>query len=100
MARLVFALIVFMHGLIHVLGFVKEWHLARVDQLTGKTLVPLGPGVGKAFGALGLFTCLAFLLAAAAFLMKKDWWWMVALGTLLASQLIVVIYWADAFAGT
>ncbi len=41
MLRIIFALFVFLHGLIHLLGFLKEWRLARVEQLTGQTLFAL-----------------------------------------------------------
>jgi len=46
------------HGLIHLMGFMKEWKLAELKQLTDQTLVPLSepmsrmlrPGRGFNFG--------------------------------------------------
>ena len=38
MIRIIFPFAMFLHGLIHLLGFVKEWELAQVKQLTGETL--------------------------------------------------------------
>ncbi len=34
MNRIVFSCVIFLHGLIHLLGFVKEWNLAEV-KLSG-----------------------------------------------------------------
>ena len=34
MIRILFSLVIFLHGLIHILGFVKEWNLAEV-KLSG-----------------------------------------------------------------
>jgi len=34
MIRILFSLVIFLHGLIHMLGFVKEWNLAEV-KLSG-----------------------------------------------------------------
>ncbi len=88
------------HGLIHLLGFVKEWKLARVDQLSGATLFPLSEGTARVLGAVWLAAFLAFGLSAAGLVMGKEWWWMAAAGAVLISQVLIVIYWKDARAGT
>lgn len=100
MLRILFAIIVFIHGLIHLMGFVKEWKLAPVTQLSGQTLLPL-TGVGtKIAGALWLLACIGLLWAGVAFLLKKEIWWVVAAIALLLSQALIVLYWQDARAGT
>ncbi len=100
MLRFIFLFILLFHGLIHLLGFVKAWNLAPVPQLNGPTLFPLSASGTKAAGALWLLTCLGFLAAAAAFGWKKEYWWMLAAVSLVLSQLLVVLYWTDAKAGT
>jgi len=47
MIGIVSLLVVFLHGLIHLLGFVKEWNLAQVKQLTGATLVALSGNLAR-----------------------------------------------------
>ena len=35
MVRIIFAVIVIIHGLIHLMGFAKTYDLAELEQLTG-----------------------------------------------------------------
>jgi len=60
MIGIVSSLVVFLHGLIHLLGFVKEWNLAQVKQLTGATLVALSGNLARIVGVLWLITGLLF----------------------------------------
>lgn len=100
MLRSLFAAVVLIHGLIHLLGFVKEWNLMPVNQLSGRTLIPLGEAFTKVAGALWLAAFLCFAIAAAGFLLRTDWWWMAGAAAVLLSQLLIVLYWKDAWAGT
>jgi len=100
MIRLIFAFIIFVHGLIHLLGFVKEWQFAKVSQLTGKTLISLSGNLSKTAGVLWLFTCILFIVSASAYLLKKDWWWMLVAVGVFISQMLIIIYWQDAKFGT
>ncbi|MDI6779511.1 MAG: hypothetical protein QME25_04870 [Bacteroidota bacterium] len=100
MLRLILSFIIFIHGLIHILGFVKEWQLAEISQLTGKTLFPLSGSLPKTVGVLWLFVCLLFIVSAASFLQKKEWWWMIACVAIIVSQILIIIYWQEAKFGT
>lgn len=42
MIRLIMTMVLMIHGLIHLLGFVVPWRLAKVDGLTYKTTVLAG----------------------------------------------------------
>lgn len=100
MLKLFLVFVFIVHGLIHLLGFTKAWKLAPVAQLSGKTLFPLSePGI-KIAGIGWLLACLFFLGAAIGFLLKKDAWWMPGAAALLLSQILIVLYWHDAKAGT
>lgn len=100
MLRIVFTLVVFIHGLIHLLGFVKEWKLAQVKQLTGETLISLSGSLSKTLGILWLIACLLFIISAAKYLLRKEWWWMIAALAIVVSQILIIIYWRDAKFGT
>lgn len=100
MLRIVFTLVVFIHGLIHLLGFVEEWKLAQVKQLTGETLISLSGSLSKTLGILWLIACLFFIFSAATYLLRKEWWWMVAVVAIVVSQILIIIYWRDARFGT
>ncbi|NIA30849.1 MAG: hypothetical protein GWP06_13165, partial [Actinobacteria bacterium] len=98
--KLLFVSILFIHGLIHLLGFVKEWQLAQVSQLTGATLFPLSGNLSKVAGLLWLLAFILFVVSSSAYLLGQDIWWMVAFWALLISQILIIIYWPDAKFGT
>jgi hypothetical protein len=92
MLRYVFAAIIFLHGLIHLMGFAKAFKFAEINGLTGN--------ISKPSGLLWLLSCLLFIAAALSFLTGKNIWWLLAAGALVLSQILVFIYWRDAKAGT
>ncbi|NMC42087.1 MAG: hypothetical protein GYA43_13110 [Bacteroidales bacterium] len=97
MSRLIFAFIVLIHGLIHLLGFVKEYKLAPVKQVAG---IVLPGGMAKVIGLLWLVACLLFAFSAVAFVIKKDWWWIIGITGVVLSQVLIIMYWHDARFGT
>lgn len=100
MIRFIVVCILLIHGLIHLLGCVKEFRLARVEQLSGKTTIPLSADAARVVGVLWLFTCLLFITTTVGFLLRKDWWWMMAIVAVLLSQGLIMVYWSDAKFGT
>ncbi|MCU7491946.1 MAG: hypothetical protein HF310_10650 [Ignavibacteria bacterium] len=100
MLKFIFSFIVFMHGFIHLLGFLKEWKISEVKELTGKTLFPMTAAMAKAAGLLWLLTCILFAAAAISYLMKQGWWWIPASVALIVSQALIITYWHDAKFGT
>jgi len=93
-------ILIIIHGLIHIIGFVREWGIAPVEQLSGKTLIQLSGNLSRTVGIFWLVACILFIISAAFYLAKKDWWWMVAIVAVLISQLLIVLYWKDAKFGT
>ncbi|MDO1446717.1 hypothetical protein Q0590_10670 [Rhodocytophaga aerolata] len=100
MIRVIFAFLLSVHGLIHVLGFVKEFGLARVDGLSGQTTLALSDNWHKPVGLLWLAACVLFIGAAVGYLAKKEWWMMVAFAAVILSQALLILYWQDAKFGT
>jgi hypothetical protein len=92
MLRFIFVFIVVVHGLIHVLGFVKAYEFADVAQLT--------QSISKPFGLLWLLATVLFIGAAIGFLLDKEWWWMIAACAIVLSQVLIVMSWQDAKFGT
>lgn len=88
------------HGIIHLIGFAKEWDLGPNGSFSGKTLVPLSENIQKFAGVLWLVTCILLIAATAAYYLKKDWFWMLAGAGLVLSQAMIIIYWTDAKWGT
>lgn len=82
-----------LHGLIHLLGFVRAFHLAPVPQLTGQVL--FGQPYGHLGGVLWMAVALACLVAATLVLLRLPAW-PVILGAALLSQGLVLAAWPDA----
>lgn len=89
-----------LHGLLHLIGFVYGFRLAPPGQFTGKTIVALSATLQRLASVLWLVTALLFVAALVALLLKKDWWWMIGVGAAVLSQVLIVLYWHDAKWGT
>ena len=90
--RWIAILLIALHGLIHVLGFVKAFGYADLPQLTQ----PISRAWGLAWLAAALLvTTSAGMLGAGA----RSYWIPGAVG-LIVSQTVIVSAWGDAWAGT
>lgn len=100
MLRFLFASVLLIHGLIHVLGYVNQWVLATGTQLSGKTIIAVSPGTSRLLGILWLLTGLGFLLTLVAYWLQLKGWTTIALVCVILSQVLVIFYWPEAKAGT
>ena len=90
--KLLFAVFLVVHGLIHLMGTAKALGVAGIPQLTQQIDRPLG--------VLWLLAA-ALLVVTAIFLFTwPQWWWAVGAGALVVSQVVIVTSWADARYGT
>ncbi len=90
--RIALALILGIHGGIHLFGFLKAYDLAAFQAITQPIPRPMG-----------LLWLLAFLLLTAAalvLLVHGPSWWPLALVGILLSQGLVLLHWSDARFGT
>jgi hypothetical protein len=83
-----FAIVLVVHGLIHVLGFVKAFGLADLPQLTQ----PVSPSLG----VLWLLGALLFLAAAVALFAWPRGWWAIGACAIVVSMFVIVPSWTDA----
>ncbi|MCY7350901.1 MAG: hypothetical protein LH606_09560 [Cytophagaceae bacterium] len=100
MLRYLFAFLLLVHGLIHLLGFVKQWHLTTISQMSGKTLIPIAESTSKLLGLGWLLACLGFGLALVGYWLRRDWWLAATFSSIVLSQALIIFYWPDAKAGT
>ncbi len=98
--RIAIGALLFLHGLIHLLGFLKPWKLAEVTQLSGRAIVPLSDGAFRVIGVLWLIVAIAFVGAAVLRVLDREVWWMIAAPALVLSQGLIILQWGDAWAGT
>ncbi len=90
--RIAFLILVIIHGLIHLLGFVKAFGLSDVKQLTQT--------ISKPFGVIWLLAFIFFVIAAIMFAFKNSYWWLFGLIALVTSQVLIIFFWHDAKFGT
>lgn len=98
--RIPIVLLLSVHGLLHLLGFLKSFGLAALPQLSGQTLVPLSAALVRVLGVAWLLTGLVLLGAAVLRALQSDLWWAVAAAGAVASQALIIFQWSDAKAGT
>ena len=84
--------IVFIHGLIHLMGYSKSFHYSELKNITEP--------ISKPVGVLWITACILFIATAILFLAKKDFWWMIGVAAIILSQLVIVLSWNDARFGT
>jgi hypothetical protein len=90
MTRLLVIVLV-VHGLIHLLGFVKAFRLAELPQLTQPISAP--------FGLVWLAASILFIATAVCLLAWPRWWWALGAVALCVSMLAISSSWADARVG-
>jgi hypothetical protein len=87
-----FHIILLIHGLIHILGFVKSYHLADVPQLS--------LDIPKSLGNLWLICTILFLAVLILMIYNNPWWPFFAIAAVILSQILIVLSWQDAKFGT
>lgn len=92
MFRVVLAILLFLHGLIHLLGFFKAYKPGAVTHLTQEISLPLG--------FIWLATALLFLLADGMMVFKSQSWWIPAALGVIVSQALIFGTWQDAKYGS
>jgi hypothetical protein len=85
------ALIIMLHGAIHVMGFVSAFAPARFA---------FARPVSTAAGLAWLAAALLLVCAAVLLLMGHRFWWIAGAAGLLVSQPLIVLWWTDARFGT
>ncbi len=91
-ARWLVAVVVVLHGLIHLTGAAKGLGWAEVSQL----VEPISTRLGAVWLGAGLITVAAGVLLFG----RVRWWWMVGAVAAVSSQVVIVTSWADAKVGT
>lgn len=87
-----FAVILTLHGLIHLLGFAKGAGMAELPAFTQP--------VSYTQGLLWLLAAALFVGSAVALYLWPRGWWVIGAAAVLVSMPLIVWTWADAKAGT
>ena len=102
--RFALALILIVHGVAHLVGFVVPWRIAKLDEVPYKTTLLGGRldvgGAGIRFmGVLWLLAALGFVISGAALILLAPWWpWFTTI-TAACSLVLAVAGWPDSRIG-
>jgi hypothetical protein len=83
-----FAILLVVHGLIHVLGFAKAFRLAALPQLT--------QAISPIIGVLWLGAAVLFPAAAVLLFVWPRSWWIAGACAVVVSMLVILPAWPDA----
>ncbi|MCA6423611.1 MAG: hypothetical protein IM568_12460 [Flavobacterium sp.] len=90
--KIVFLIIVLLHGLIHLLGFIKSFGFKEIKELT----LP----ISKPMGLFWLTATALFVIYGILHFTNTKYAWLVGLTAMVISQILVVMFWKDAKFGT
>jgi hypothetical protein len=85
-------IIVLIHGLIHLLGFVKGFELKVVKELT----LP----ISKSMGVIWLIATILFLTYGILYILNSKYAWLFGFIAVVISQVLIILFWKDAKFGT
>ncbi len=90
--KIAFAILLSLHGLIHLMGLLKAFGFAEIPQLS--------QNFSKPQGLLWLAVALAFITIGILFLLKNNLWFWIAIAAVVVSQVLIFVNWQDAKFGT
>jgi hypothetical protein len=102
--RVLLGLLMALHGVVHVLGFVVPWQLAHPEGFPYKTTLlsgrlDVGPVLIRVVGVVWLVIAAAFVAGAISLFARQPWWWGVALAASAASLVLTALSWPEARVG-
>ena len=90
--KYIFSALLFVHGLIHLMGFANAFGWMQHEGFTSE--------ISPVSGIFWLLACVLFVAAGIAFLAKADWWYLIAMFAVLLSTFLIISAWNDAKFGT
>ncbi len=90
--RVLFLIIVLLHGLIHLLGFVKAFGFKEIKELT----LP----ISKPIGTVWIIATAFFLIYGVLYFFNSKYAWLIGLMAVIVSQILIFYFWKDARFGT
>lgn len=102
--RFALALVLFVHGIAHIVGFVVPWRIAKLDEAPYKTTLLNGRlDVGdtgiRVVGVLWLLAAAGFAASAIALLVTSPWWPLITLIVAGFSLVLTILGWPDSRIG-
>lgn len=92
MLKYIFLILIFIHGLIHLMGFVEAFKLTKNELLTLK--------ISRFAGIVWLIATILFITSGIFFIVKVENWFILLIVSCIISQVLILTYWKDAKFGT
>jgi hypothetical protein len=92
MAKILFSLIILIHGLIHLSGFFKAFDVGNITQLSTH--------ISKPVGVIWFVVGILFLITVLVYFMNYSSWPFLAIMAVVVSQVLIITVWSDAKFGT
>lgn len=90
--RIALLILIGIHGIIHLFGFLKAFELAKFDAISQP--------ISRAIGLVWLLVFLLFTVTFFLFLFHANYWWLCGFLAVISSQALILCYWSDAKYGT
>lgn len=90
--RIALGILMAIHGLIHLIGFLKAFGLSEFNAIHQP--------ISKTFGIVWLVASVIIFITLLLFLFDHNYWWLSALLGILTSQILIFTYWSDTKFGT
>ena len=90
--KILFLVIVVLHGIIHSFGFLKAFGISEFKELT----LP----ISKPMGVIWLLAMILFLVYGVFYYFNLTYSWLIGLIAVILSQIIIFYFWKDAKFGT
>lgn len=86
------AFIIFIHGLLHLMGYSKAFQYSGIKHIQAH--------ISRPIGILWIMSCLFFIGTGVLFLLNNDYWQIAGLVAIVSSQIVINIGWRNARYGT
>ncbi len=90
--KIIFTILILVHGLIHLMGFMQAFQFIEFKELTMQ--------VAKPAGLVWLTAFLLLIATGALFVTGSKFWWLAGIAAVVVSQVIIIAFWQDAKFGT
>lgn len=92
MLHYLLAFIIFIHGLIHLMGYSRAFKYSEIKAIKAH--------ISKPIGVLWITGCLLFITTAILLTINNDYWKILGIISITISQIAIITNWKDAKYGT
>ena len=102
--KIIIAILIFMHGVAHLVGFVVPWKITQLEEMPYKTTLLNGSlDIGntgiRIIGILWLMTALAFFVSVYFIFFHSPLWLVFTIFIILFSMILCILGWPDSKIG-